>query len=67
MIQPDGFIFKCDDGKKRKNNQRDNFLYDFQLPEIERTSVAIKPHAVSRNLKKVFKQSDSPANEDDNN
>ena len=66
MIKAESFIFECDDREERKDNQRDNFLYDFQMPKAERTSVAVKTYPVSRNLEEVFKQGDSPTDKNDN-
>ena len=65
MIDPKSFIFKYGNSAKRKDNQRDSFLDHFQLPEIKRTAVAVETYSVSRNLEKVFKQSNAPTKKND--
>lgn len=53
-----------DDGEDR---QRDTFLNNFQLNQIERSAVTGKADAVGRNLTAVFEESDAPRESDNTN
>ena len=56
---------KCD--HEGEHYQRDNLLDDFQLPEAERATVAVEAEAVGWDLGAIFKESQSPREENDQN
>ena len=51
---------KHDVGNDAEDRQRDTFLYDLQLNEVERSAVLNKPQTVGRNLTTVLEESDAP-------
>lgn len=63
MVPSKGFVFKHQQCKHRENHQGDHFLYDLKLDERKWATVFLKTDAVGRHLKKVFKQRDSPADQ----
>ena len=50
-----------------ENNQRDGFLDDFQLDQVERASVDYRAYAVGGDHEKVLNQRDAPRQQDDEN
>ena len=60
VIPPD-FFTEANHGKHAKHRQRDDFLHDFEL----RDGINRVAPAVSRDHEEIFKESDAPANEDD--
>ena len=67
MIPTKGFILKKQQRENHKNDQSNHFLYDFKLHQAKRTAIAFKPNAIGRHLKKIFKQSQSPTDQDNRN
>lgn len=55
---------KEQNGEQREYDQRDSFLNDLQLPEVERTAVLLEPDAVGGYLEAVFKECNAPTDED---
>lgn len=64
MIQPEGFILEYKDRKEREHHQCDDLLDYFQLPQVERSAVALIADPVRRDLENVLKQGNSPAEKD---
>lgn len=60
VIPFQGFSLEENHGEGGKNNQGDDFLYDFQLDEGERASVVLKSDAVGRNLERVLEKGHGP-------
>ena len=60
VVPAESFRFEKQDREDGENGQRDDFLDDFELPEIERTAVFRIADPVCRNLKAVFEQRDAP-------
>lgn len=50
-----------------KDNQGHNLLNDFKLHKAERATVTVEAETVGRNLGAIFKESQSPREEDDQN
>ena len=48
-----------------EHRQRDSFLYDFQLNEVEWASILHGADAVGRNHEGILEQSDSPRHQND--
>ena len=67
MIPAKGFILKKEQREKHKNDQSNHFLNDFKLHQSKRSAIAFIPNAIGWNLKKVFKQSQSPTDQDNRN
>ena len=49
-----------DVGNDAEYGQRDTFLNDFQLDEVERSTILDKADTVSGNLTAVFQKGDAP-------
>ncbi len=64
MVPFEGFVFKSHQCKAGKHNQSNDFLYYLKLHQRERATIAFKSNSVGRNLKKIFEECNSPANED---
>lgn len=56
---------KEDVGNDAENNEGDDFLYDFKLHQCEWAAVAHETYPVGRHLTTVFKEGDSPREQDD--
>ena len=54
-----------DVGNDTEHGQRDAFLDDLQLNEVEWTAVIYKSQTVGRHLTAVFKEGDAPRESDD--
>lgn len=65
VIHPEAFVFEKKHSKQGKNRERDHFLYDFQLPQVERTAIFRIAHSVGRHLKDIFKKGDAPTDQND--
>lgn len=65
MIGSETFIFKHQNREKGKNNERDNFLNDFELPNTKRSAVSFKSNFIGRNHRHIFKQRNHPAKKND--
>jgi hypothetical protein len=65
VVEPEGFVFKHDEGKEGENKEGYHLLDHLQLPKVERASVALVTDAVGRHLKRIFEKCDSPTDEDD--
>ena len=66
MIHLEGFLLEEDRGKEDKYQQGNHFLYHFQLNQRKGSPVAFKTNTVGRHLQAVFKQGDTPADQDHN-
>lgn len=64
MIDPKALCLEEEDGKQRKYEKRDHFLDDFELPQIEWSSVIYIPDPVGGYHHTVFKEGNSPADKD---
>ena len=53
--------------KEGEDDQRDNLLNDFELPQRERASKLMAADAVSRHLKAVLEECNTPADKYDGN
>lgn len=60
MIPTKSFAFEYQRSDNNKNTQADNLLYDFELDKREWTSIFDIPYSIGRNLKTVFKKSNTP-------
>lgn len=67
MIGSESFCFECKQSKNSKNNQCYNFLHDLKLPKVEWPTIASITYLISRNLKTIFKKSNSPTNKNNRN
>ena len=65
VVQTECFRLEQKNRKDGKNNERDDFLNDFELPEIKRTAVCRVADTVGGNLTTVLKKSNSPTNQND--
>jgi len=65
VIDFEGFVFEKHHRKDGEYHQGNDFLDDFELPEVEWAAVFGKTDAVCRNLKAIFKQGDAPTDQDD--
>jgi hypothetical protein len=65
VIPPKSLCFEKEQGKQHKDNQGNNFLHHLKFDETEWASIPFEPYFISRHLKTIFKQSNSPANEYD--
>ena len=65
MVPPQGVRFHEDDGEDREDQQGDDFLDHFELPDREGASQLGAADAVGRDLETVFEQGDPPAEQDD--
>ena len=52
-------------GNDGKDNQRDAFLYHFQLHQCKRSSVSIKANPIGRHLTAIFKKGYAPRKHND--
>ena len=60
MVPLQGLSLEQEHRDERKDRQGDDFLDDFQLHEVERTTVFRKTDAVGRHLGAVLEKSDAP-------
>lgn len=65
VVPPQGVRFHEDDGEDREDQQGDDFLDHFELPDREGASQLGAADAVGRDLETVFEQGDPPAEQDD--
>lgn len=65
MVRPETFIFKNQNCKKGKNNERNYFLNDFELPESKRAAISHKSDFVGRNHSHILKKRNHPTEQDD--
>lgn len=63
VIDAEGFVFEENDGEYGEDRQRDNFLNDFQLPQVERSAVFTEADPVGRHLERVLKKRNTPTDE----
>ena len=64
MVPVQGFAFEKQYGEDGENQQRDDFLHDFQLQQRELAAVADESVAVCGHHEQVFKQCYSPRKQD---
>lgn len=64
MIDPKTLCLEQEDGKQGKYEQCNHFLDDFELPKIEWSPVIYIPDPVGRDHHTVFKEGNTPADED---
>ena len=65
MVPAQRVGFHEDQREDGEHRERHDLLNDFQLPDRERTAEFGASDAVGRDLKAVFEQRDSPAQQDD--
>lgn len=65
VVPPQGVRFHEDDGEDREDQQGDDLLDHFELPDREGASQLGAADAVGRDLETVFEQGDPPAEQDD--
>ena len=61
MINAKGFAFENQQCKHAKNAKRDDFLQDFELPNVKRTAVADVAVFVSRDQQTILEKRHAPA------
>ena len=64
MVDPKSFTFEKYNCENCKNRECDNFLQNFQLPEIKRSAVFFETDPICRNLKTIFEKRNSPTDKD---
>lgn len=65
VVPLESFGFEKQEGKDGEDGQRDDFLNDFKLHQGKRPAVQFIADAVGRHHQAVFKESNSPTDEDD--
>lgn len=60
-----GFTTEANHREDGEDAECDDLLNDLQLNERERSTVTFKAKAIGRNLKTVFKERQTPGDEDD--
>lgn len=65
MVDSQGFVFEEYDGKNGENNEGDDLLDDFELPEVEGAAAFAVADTVCGDLEDVLEECDAPAEEDD--
>jgi hypothetical protein len=63
MVPPESFVFEKQHRKNDENHQRDHFLDHLELHQRKRAAVAFKTNPVRGNLEAIFKQCQSPADQ----
>ncbi len=63
MVDTERLVFEENNSKYRKNRQRDHFLNNFQLPQVERSPIARETDPVGWHLQGILKQGDAPTYE----
>lgn len=61
MVPSESFGLKRQCAEKNKNGKGNNLLYNFELHQRKRPSVALEAQTICRNLKTVFEKCDTPA------
>ncbi len=61
MVHPETFLFEKQPRKSEKNQQGDDLLNDLELQQCVRSAIPAKAQLVGRHLKAVFKECQSPA------
>ena len=67
MIPLDGLSLEQEGNYDRENGDGNHFLNHFELHEIEGTAVFDEADSVGRNQQALFKKSDAPGKEDNEN
>ena len=65
VVQAKRLILEQHDGKDGKNDESDRFLEDFELPQVQRSSVLDVADAIGRDLETILEQGDSPTDQND--
>ena len=65
MVPPQFGAFEAEKAKDGENRERNHLLQHFELNEREWAAIAIKPDAIGRHLKAIFKQGQSPRKQND--
>ena len=65
VVPSEGLGLEHGDHDDGEHGERDGFLDDFQLDEIERAAVDGRADAVGWNHKRIFEQGDAPRHKDD--
>ena len=63
-VVPAQRFFHVDNAEGNKDGKRDDLLNDFQLHQIEGTSVFDESDSIGRHLSAIFEECDSPGEED---
>lgn len=61
MVPSKTLGFENPNGDEAKDQKTNDFLDDFQLPQIERTTVFNETYTVRRYLSHIFKKGNQPA------
>ena len=67
MVPLDGLPLEHEHHYDGEDSERDNFLYHLELQQVERSAVACVADAVGRHGEAVFKECNTPREEDDQN
>ena len=67
MVPANAFVVEEEQGKNGEDDQRDDFLNDFELQQGERTAVAHETVTVGRDLTRIFRQSQQPTDQNNDN
>lgn len=65
MVVGEGLVLEENEHEHSEHGQRQEFLDDLELPEIERSAVFDETDSVRRNHEAVLDQRDTPAEEND--
>jgi len=64
VVEPEGLCLEKEHREDSKYDQRNRFLDNFQLPQVERTAVAVEAKTIGGHLEDIFEKSNSPAYKD---
>ena len=67
MVPLDGLALEHEGADEREDRQRDDFLNDLQLHEIEGPTIDVGPYSVGRNHSAVLEQGNAPGQQYDHN
>ena len=63
MIEFEGFSFESNQAKDHENDQGDYFLNHFELNKRKGPAISWKTNSICWDLKAIFKERDSPADQ----